>query len=296
MRVLTILARFGTERYPHAEDELEGIVRRWRPSAGRSVIVVDNALPPGVERTEAGRTVIGGDNRAFEFSAFDCALEYVGSDIWSYDLVHFATSAFNTLYTAYLERFDAGLLSVLVNRPACVGHIDCYNEPVEILNFRSQHWIRSCFFVMPPAEVKALGSFVSLYDAGQLFSGRPEAPFRPEAPLGLTYRRYITDWLTGSDIGQRVQWHSSFVLGHDTLATFERKALCIMNEHLLAIRLRALGCHLVDVTWLSTRVDKRARRSPSLTTNWCEQLAARDRDRLIVDRRHGPTTSNAATG
>jgi hypothetical protein len=34
------------------------------------------------------------------------------------------------------------------------------------------------------------------------------------------------------------------------------KALGIMNEQLLALRLRALGCRLVDVTWLSTRLSR----------------------------------------
>jgi hypothetical protein len=281
MRLLTIIARFGTEQYAHAEAEIANIFARQMPSVDRSVIVVDNALPREVVQEQSGRLLIGGDNHASEFSAFDRALQYVGSDIWSYDLVHFATSAFNTLYVAYLERFDTKLLEAIAGRPACVGHIDCYNEPIEVLRFRSQHWIRSCFFVMPPTEVKVLGSLVSISDPSLFFSGRPEAPFRPDAPISSAYIQYITNWLTGGDIGQGVTWHSSFPLSAATLPSFERKAMCIMNEQLLAIRLRALGCRLVDVTWLSVQLSRHESRQVSWETGWSEQLAGRDRDPLL---------------
>jgi hypothetical protein len=281
MRLLTILARFGTEQYPHAEEEIAGIFARQMPTVDRSVVVVDNALPREFVQERGRHWLLGGDNHASEFSAFDRALNYLGSEIWSYDLIHFATSAFNTLYVAYLERFDTKLLESISERPACVGHIDCYNEAVDIMGFRSQHWIRSCFFVMPPAEARILGSLVSVSDGSRFFSGRPDAPFLPDAPISAAYRSSMRDWITGGDIGQGVTWHSSFPLNAATLASFERKALCIINEHLLAIRLRALGCRVVDVTWLSTQLSGRGAQAVPWRTSWSEQLAGRDRDRLL---------------
>jgi hypothetical protein len=278
-RVLTILARHGTEQYPHAEREIAEIFGRQMPAVDRSVLVVDNARPRhAIEERADATTVIGGDNSAREFSAFDRAIDFVGSDIWSYDLVHFATSAFNRLYVAYLDRFGTRLLETLVERAACVGHIDCYNEPVDVLTWRSQHWIRSCFFVMPPAEARALGSFVSVTDPARFFSGDPHEPFRADAPLCPRYREYITSWLTGGDIGQGVEWHSRFALTRETLPEFEHKTRAILNEQLLGIRLRAMGCHLVDVTWLSTMLRHHAPHEIAWQTPWREQIANRDRD------------------
>ena len=67
--------------------------------------------------------------------------------LWQYDLVHFVTEAFHTLYVDYLARFDTALARKrLPARSICVGHIDCYNQPIEILSYLSQHWIRTCFF------------------------------------------------------------------------------------------------------------------------------------------------------
>jgi hypothetical protein len=195
--------------------------------------------------------------------------------------VHLATSAFNSLYVEYLERFDTRLLQSVVGRPVCIGHIDGYNDPVEVLGFHTQHWIRTGFFMFPPGEVKTLGSLVTVRDGGRFFSGNPDAPFRQQAPLSERYRQYIIGWLTGVDIGQGVQWHSHFPVTSETLPAFEHKALSILNEHLLAVRLRAAGCRLIDVTWLAAMLARRKRASVAWGTPWQQQLANRDRHALV---------------
>jgi hypothetical protein len=245
-------------------------------------VIVDNALQGEVTEERGPRAVIYGNNDAGEFSAFDRAVQFIGSDIWRYDFVHLVTSAFNTLYVDYLERFDVALLEAVADRPVCVGHIDCYNEAIEVLGFRSQHWIRSCFFFLPPAEARTLGSFVTIRRGDGLFSGDAESPFRPGAPLSQSYREYIVKWLSGGDIGQGVRWHSSLPPTAETLPAFERKALAILNEQLLGVRLRAMGCRLLDVTWLATELRRVGRTRVRWHTNWREQLAGRDRDALIL--------------
>ena len=293
IRVLTILARFGSEQYGRAEEEVAQLFARQMPGIDRRVIVVDNALPRAVLEERDGSVLIGGDNSSREFSAFDRAVDFVAGDIWSYDLVHFATSAFNTLYVAYLQRFGPELLQVIAGRPACVGHIDCYNEPIQVGAYPGQHWIRSCFFFLPPAEVKALRSFVSVADGTPFFSGNPHSPFRADAPISQRYRDYITDWLTGRGVGQGVQWHSTFELTKDTLTKFEEKARAILNEQLLSIRLQSLGCHLIDVTWLSAMLRRNGEREIPWSTPWREQLARRDRDTLVITY---PAVEHVPTG
>ena len=93
--------------------------------------------------------MIGGDNSSWEFSAVDVAVRHVGAALWQYDLVNVVTSAFEQLYTAYLERFRPEVLSAIRGAPVCVGHIDCYNSPITVLSYRSQHWLRSCFLMLP---------------------------------------------------------------------------------------------------------------------------------------------------
>jgi hypothetical protein len=284
MRVVTILARHGTERYPRAEHEVAELFERQLPEVAREVIVVDTAVAPGTVTRAPGVTVLGADNRAREFSAFDQAIEWMGPAVKDYDLVHFATSAFNMLYTGYLERFTPAVLRTITSAPACVGHIDCYNEPVRLGSFVSQYWIRTCFFLLAPSQVGALGSFVSVANGSAYFSADPSAPFRTDAPLSERYRRYIIEWLTGQDIGQGVSWHSRLALAPESLANFEAKTLAILNEHMLGVRLRALGCPLIDVTWLSTLTDRLPPADIPWHLPWWQQLAARDRDSITINR------------
>jgi hypothetical protein len=286
VRVLTIVARFGSEQYAAAEATIADMFDRQLPGVERDVIVIDNALPREYVAERDGSVLLGGDNSSREFSAFDRAVDFVGARIWSYSFVHFATSAFNTLYIAYLDRFIPSLLEAAAGRAACIGHIDCYNQPIEINGQRSQHWVRSCFFFLPPAEVKALGSLVSIADGTPFFSGDPNAPFRADAPLDRQYREYITEWLTGGGVGQGVTWHSTFALTGDTIDAFEQKARTILNEQLLSLRLQALGCRLLDVTWLSAMLRRHAPHEVPWSASWREQLANRDRDALVVADTH----------
>ena len=275
MRILTIMVRYGTGSYPNAEAEIDGIFGRQMRAAERAVVIVDNALPSGFVERSGPRTLIGGDNTCREFSAFDRGVQFVGHDIWGFDLVHLATEAFNTLYVDYLMRFDQGLLEAIVKRPVCVGHIDCYNEAIEALGYTSQHWLRSCFIFMPPTEIKALGSLVSVRDGARFFSGKPDEPFLTSAPLSPRFRQYIIEWLTGQDIGQGVVWHSGFTLTAEKMAVFEAKALAILNEHLLRVRLSAMGCRVIDVTWLASALARGPATSVPWNASWREQLAGR---------------------
>jgi hypothetical protein len=282
MKILTILARYGTDQYGDAESRIAGLFARQLPGVERTVVIVDNACAGDVIAEADHRVVIGGDNRSFEFSGFDRGVRWIGERLDQFDLIHFATSAFHTLYVAYLERFTTAVLRALDRRPVCLGHIDCYNDPIQLLGVTSQHWMRTGFFVLPPREVRLLGRFADIPDGSLLFSGDPTAPFRPDAPLSGNYQKYISDWLLGGDIGQGVTWHSSFGLTPETLPAFERKARCIATEQWLGIRLRALGCHMVDVTWLSGQLAKHPPDRVFWRAPWRSQLAGRDRDALVI--------------
>jgi hypothetical protein len=282
MRILTILAKWGTEKYADAEGHVDDIFVRQLPDVDRECVVVDNALPRDAVTREGRRTLVGGDNSFWEFSAFDRGIAAVGSRIRDFDLVHLATSAFNTLYTGYLERFLPNVLAAVAGRPVCLGHLDCYNETIDLQSYRSRHWVRTSFLFLPPAELAALGSAVGVAVPERFFTGNPASPFRADAPMSATYRRLITDWLGGTDIGQGVRWHSRIAAGDDGASLFERKALAIMNEHMFSIRLRAMGCRLTDVTWLSARLREQPGEEPDWNTPWRRQLAERDRDRVIV--------------
>jgi hypothetical protein len=281
MKVVTILARHGEAKYTDTELQLDSIFERQLPGVNRSTVIVDNALPTHFSEDRGKTTVIGGDNWAWEFSAWNRALEWVGDDIWSYDLVHLATSAFHTLYTKYLYRFSQSMLEAVMTRPVCLGHIDCYNDAVRVGAFTSQHWLRTSFLFIPPVEIKILKDLVSINDPGAWFGNGPNQLFPTNARISKNYQQYVLDWLTGGDIGQGSTWHSKLALDADSWPMFKAKATAIFNEHLLAIRLRAQGTSLIDVVWLASTLNSHGPDTIDWNVSWRKQLAERDTDAIV---------------
>jgi hypothetical protein len=272
MRIATILIRTGVQSFADAEEQVDALFGAQLPAVQRDVVVVDNALPPGEHERDGARVVIGGDNSAREFSGFDVGLRFLAHRLHEYDWINLVTSAFNTLYTDYLQRFTTELLSAAAHRGVCLGHIDYYNDPVRLCGYPSQHWMRTSFVMVPPGELQLLESIVSVRDGTQFFTGLPERPFRDDAPICDRFKRYIVDWLTGQDIGQGVVWHTTLSLDKSRLPTFQAKTLAILNEHLLGVRLRAQGCLLADISWVASELRNGGAVRWGLP--WREQMAA----------------------
>jgi hypothetical protein len=277
MRIITLLARHGTAKYGDAVSAIDDFFARRMPGVARDLLVIDNALPPDHAATLGpGRALIGGSNRHWEFSAWDRGLSYLGARLDGTDWVHLATSAFRALGTDHLARFDGGLMGLLRDPRSALGHIDHYDDSVTIRGHSLRCWLRSSFVFVRAAELRGLGSLVSIEDPRAFFSGDPAAPFRADAPLSANYQRYLLGWLTGHGTGQGVTWHSRFDLSLETLGLFEAKAAAILNEQLLSARLSAQGCSLIDVTWLAARRARMGSRQPlGPIPDWKRQVADR---------------------
>ena len=105
------------------------------------------------------------------------------------------------------------LVGAIVDARACIGHIDCYNQPVEIRSFLSQHWIRTCFFFLRPGRGADARTMVSIADGRQFFSGDPSSPFRAAAPLCATYRQVYSRLADGTR--HRTRRDMAFLAGAD---------------------------------------------------------------------------------
>lgn len=281
MRIVTLLARHGTEKYQNAVQDMRTLFAQQMPEVSHEIIIIDNALDSRYSEILRPKiTLIGGDNTAWEFSAWDSGLAFLRGRLEEYDFIHLATSAFRQLYVRYLDLFDADMLGLIRGRAAAVGHVDYFNEPVELFGRSSQSWIRSSFVLLPPTELLLLGSLVTVEDRKTFFSGDPAAPFRADAPLSEGFRQNIIGWLTGAGTGQGAEWHSRFVLSPETLDFFEAKVLAVLNEHSLTLRLKAQGCNIVDATWLASCAEafNLNQRFLSVIPDWRLQVTGRRTD------------------
>ncbi len=263
LRVGCVLARYGVDQYADALEKVDCFYAEHLPDVVRTTVVVDNALPrTKLRMLRSDTTLIGGDNSYWEFSAWDRGLAQLDRMKERVDLIHVVTSAFDTLYTGYIDKFNSSLLKEVSRAKACVGHIDHFDRPVEVLARESQHWIRTSFFFLPASAILALRSMVSFEHTEERFTADPAHPFKANAPISKQFQDYILSWLTGEGTGQGVTWHSRFTLNDETFPYFRAKALAMVNEHLLSLRLRELGFPLIDVGWLAGQID--SSRSPNV--------------------------------
>lgn len=245
MNVLCLYLRYGTSEYPVSMSDLQNWHERKMAGAKITTWIIDNKINDefdGIDLT-TGFRLLSGDNQQREFSAFQKVLIQHREEIESYDMIHFVTSAFNTLFTGYLDYFSMDHLGLAAHRPICLGHFDSYDEPVQLAGEISQSWIRTCFFFMSPETVYSISNFVSFQEESQFFGA--DGKFLNYSSLSENYKKYITGWLNG-EIIQGVAWHSKIP---DSNA-FTGKALAILNEHMLSVQLRKAGINLVDYYWL----------------------------------------------
>jgi hypothetical protein len=256
LKVLSLFVRYGegTHGAPRSVvSSVDDLHRLYHTQmrAEITTIVIDNALPPDAPPVDFGsHWLLPGDNSCSEFSAWDCGLAFARAEGLRSDVVHLVTSTFQSLYSDYTRFLDDETLRLIAGRDICVGHLDAYNEPVTLFGSTSQHWVRTSCLLLPRETVEALGSLVSIRHTAELFPIQGSALFRDDAPLSESYKDYIVRWISGDDIGQVIHWHSGFVITPEKVPRFRRKAHAIINEHMLAIRLRQLPVRLLDAIWL----------------------------------------------
>lgn len=281
MRILTLFARNGTEKYRdvdlrilrHLEADLEGVNREFA--------IVDTALDSAtVEKRGDGVTILGASNDNWEFGAWMRGLEYFASRLMEFDYIHFVTSAFYFGYVDFHRFVTPEMLERYCGRAVALGHIEVYNEPVAFRAVRFQSWLRSSYMFIPPAEIKMLKDLVTVRKGEGCFSGDPAKPFLADGDVNPEYAHNLTSWLIGDGTGQGVEWHSRFSLDAGSLPFFEAKARAIINEMSLSNRLRAQGCSLVDMTWLHRKLESGG--VPTVVPHWHAQLVERGTGHEII--------------
>ena len=250
-KILCLYLRYGPDDYPGGLDTL----MRWYEekqvtrNVSLTVWIIDNKIEKefdGVD-LESGFRLLSGDNAQREFSGFQKVITKYRKEIESYDVIHFVTSAFDQLYTGYRDYFDLNYLYPILHRPYCLGHIDTYDEPIELMGVSSQSWIRTCFFFLSPTSLYSIKDVNSLKERGEIFDGKGN--FRENGSIDITYQNYIKRWLKGERM-QGVAWHGAVKDGSE----FMDKTLAILNEHMLSIKFRTSGVKLIDFYWLMRNI------------------------------------------
>jgi hypothetical protein len=251
VKILCLFVRHGTVAYPDALEVLD----QWYEKHGlldqRQLWILDNSLATDVPArgVAPGVELRTGDNEAWEFSTWERAVAEASAENSSYDIVHFVTSAFNTLYTGYLDHFFPDMLDYVIERNVCLGHVDGYDIPIRMGDVSSQSWIRTCFFFLPWKQASTMSPWATYRTPQLIFENSSSRQFRANAPIDKNYQARLVSWLEGDEMGGH-RWHTPVSRESADTSRFQYKTLAILNEHQLAINFRQAGIRLVDFCWL----------------------------------------------
>lgn len=274
MRILTLFARNGTEKYRDVDVKIIHQLEEDLVGVDREFVVIDTAIASdAVEVRADGVTILGASNDNWEFGAWMRGIEFLKHRLMEFDYIHFVTSAFYFGYVDFHRYMTPEILEMYRGRAVAFGHIEVYNEPVEFRYVRFQTWLRSSYIFVPTSEIVMLGDLAGVKGGDGIFSGNPGEPFLIGGDVSPSYARNLTSWLTGDGTGQGVEWHSRFNLDAISLPFFEAKAKAILNEMSLSSRLKAQGCSLIDMTWLHRKMASGP--IPKAVPHWHMQLLER---------------------
>ncbi|KXB30130.1 hypothetical protein AT959_12200 [Dechloromonas denitrificans] len=274
MKLLSLFVRYGDRDYKGAYQALQQLYERFSDVEIHSVLI-DTALPNGVEAHIGNQALLmAGDNHRREFSGWDTALARYADQLDEFDLVHVVTSAFQNEYSGFYPLVRREMLDYLIDHPAQVlAHVDAYPDGVRLFGRGFQTWGCSKFLFASPATIRRLGVFVGPFDSTDFFLDEDDGLFAGRAPISSNYAKYLTDWLTGDGLPHG-QWHSVFELNSASVEKFRSKALSILDEHSLSMRIRETGATIVDFTWWHANQLKGV---PALPPEEILQVAERNR-------------------
>ncbi|MEM7349431.1 MAG: hypothetical protein AAF657_01400, partial [Acidobacteriota bacterium] len=265
--VRVVFVQYDRRKYALALERLVGLLTRLQ-RFDFEILVVDNAHPGDWQHdVSAKMTQIGGDNSAWEFSAFDRGVAFLADRQPATSLYVFATDAFLAYGAEYLELIDDETLAACVDLQAAVGWVDSFGHRLELLGHSYRDWARTSLLLLPSATVSTFSPLATPFASAAIFGTSCEAPFLPSAPLSQQLRQRLLAWLTRqpTEVALEEVWHSQIDLDDTTLPFFTAKASAILREHLLSARLQAAGVPCYDFRLIRRLIDN-SRRAGDMTS------------------------------
>ncbi len=280
IRLSVIFLQYDRKKYSLAFEKLVGLISELG-SLDFKIVVVDNANP-GLWQHEISDHImqIGGDNSAWEFSAFDRGIEYLAAEGHSADIYAFVTDAFLAYGDDYLELIDEATLRYCLRLRSPVGWVDSFMQDLTACGYSYRDWMRTSFFFLPAELLVKITPLATPLDPGVIFGPTAESPFLGSAPLNANLREHLLAWLTREKTNFTLNevWHSQLELTGNSFDFFKAKVLAILREHLLSARLLSLGIPCYDFRLVSKLAESNVDPSaiPEITKRKWQWLAGKD--------------------
>ena len=227
------------------------------------LVIVDNKLEckPLVCSQARKTTVLPGDNRAREFSAWDVAYAALDPAV-NANVLLFVNDTFSAHRRARLSRLIriARWLNIVARSPdrEMFGPLDPFSDkPVQWMFGTLSQYISSYIFGMSPLAAEALFPLCQIDEQlDTLLAPRfsPAGLFTDELPQ--EYQEQISNWLLVPG-----NWRNAASLSEENFSFFRLKAKSVLYEYALTSRATAAGIIVSDLFAGRTRIDRLIGRS-----------------------------------
>jgi hypothetical protein len=248
-KLAVILSQYDRERFKDALPRLLAVIDGL-DDVDATFVVVDNRESGDWSHTVSGRLHhIGGDNSAREFSAFDRGVHWIVERGPAPDLFVLVTDAFVPDSDELAPLIDDHVVRWSRSRSSCIGWVDSFMEPCEILGHACDAWMRTSFVFLPREVMPLVSPLAYPLEEAMIFGPTADEPFRTDAPISENLRELLLEWLTTNPRGPRRRdeaWHSRFELDETSFQLFKEKTCAILREMFTSARLRAAGVAVYD--------------------------------------------------
>jgi hypothetical protein len=255
-KIAVLFSQHGEDTYPNSFKDLNIFLKNQFSDCDIQYFIGDNSnslTTPKFDYPNKNVQLFSTSNSAFEFSSWDQLYNINYEELMKTEFILFVSSAWQELYTGYLNFFSYTKLRMLNSHHDnfIVGHIDKYDTPGIVLNKKISHWIRTSFFIMSPNLPRLIGGLSTLQDINLVKNFISEKGLVPNFKyVDVNYFENIHNWLTGVTM-QGNTWHSKLEKNDVNKEVFSRKFLSISNEHLLTKRIIDSAYAVFDVCFLS---------------------------------------------
>jgi len=244
MKTVWILLLQYSPRYSkECERDLQEFACRHFNGHKTFFLTIDNGLKCNLDaKLTAEKYLISGDQSNWEFSGYDCGINYIKSNfLWTPDdVVLISNDTFNRSYgksylTLYNKKSPSALTGYFVS-----GYGDSYPEKVRLNGDYFQKWFRSSFLITNFMTLSKIGPFQIPFETKQIFSDQYPRFFLENDFLSDNYKSYLKSWLFDFQANNDFphQWHSKQTLTKDNFIFLQNKARSILAEHFFSVRVQ----------------------------------------------------------
>ena len=238
------------KKYPNTFDYLKKLIKRIH-NFEHTIVKIDN-FNEHKEVHKAGPNTydIGGDNRFWEFSAWQKGLDFLRDRHINPDFIIFANDSFlnhekrGKDYKYYKLRINSITLNRLNN--SVLGYVDRRKESQTLLGHDVSSWVRTNMFVMPykvaeQLELPLLGDRII---NEILPTGYTKRIFKETDHLNLKLRIFLENWIVR-------EWHQAATPTAENWDFLRSKLVSILNERMLTARIRELDLEIINMNRVS---------------------------------------------